>query len=153
MDKKFIKKYYDRKDIERYNKLSDKNKLNQYINIAEEKRIDRYSIEKDLEKIKDSIQAKNDYIAIIEDKSPRRISYRYGNKRVPGKIVLCKQKYFQFKGLVVSVGEKIKSVKSGDWVVWGLYGGERVQIKDVSVWFVKPEKILVKTDKDSILND
>ena len=89
----------------------------------------------------DRYKPMNDWLLVVEDMSPRNA----------GKVIPIKQRYYQFKGMIVGAGPKVKSsvLKPGQYIVWGLYNGKYVDIAPgVSTWFVREMHVL---DRKSVV--
>lgn len=95
-------------------------------------------------------KAMNDWILLIEDLSPRSIT----------KLIPVKKRYYQFCGLVHSVGPLVKSerVRPGIYAVWGLYNGQQVSLvnhqpAELKTWFVREMRILAVVDEKVRLSE
>lgn len=92
----------------------------------------------------------NDWIMVVEDLSPRSTS----------EIVPMKKRYYQFKGMIWSVGDGVESeeLKPGRYIVWGLYNGQQVELVndqpgELRTWFVREMRVLGIVDQDTKLTE
>lgn len=78
------------------------------------------------------IKAYNNWVVIIKKKEKNN-----------SKIILNKKKYPQ-RGIVISVGKKIKDIKIKDYIIYKKYSENKVKINNKKYIFIKYKNILAK---------